>query len=102
MFKPPPKTSMKPRIASEKEVEFGEENGPNIGSGLITDCSLSILWLLGQNNILVATHMLPPNYQGIQDSRAIIKCMYSCFLPCRPRVCAYSELVLFLKTFWEP
>lgn len=75
--------------------------GPNIGSGLTIACSLSILWFLGESNTPVATHMLPPNYQGIQDSRAIIKHIHSRFLPRRPRAWAYSELVLFLKKFWE-
>lgn len=51
MFKPPPKSSMKPRIASEKEVESGEENGLNT----LELCAMILLWLIGaQENLLIA------------------------------------------------
>lgn len=42
---------MKPRTASEKEVESGEENGLNT----LELCAMILLWLIGaQENLLIA------------------------------------------------
>lgn len=41
---------MKPRIASEKEVEYGVENGVNT----LELCAMILLWLIGaQENSLI-------------------------------------------------
>lgn len=50
MFKPPPNSSMKARIGSKKEVEFGEENGFNT----LELCAIVLLWFTGaQENLLI-------------------------------------------------